>query len=180
MKYESITSSDVNNGLGCRVTLWVSGCTHHCKQCHNRKTWSFSSGKVYNGKVEEVLFNEIDRPYIKGLTLSGGDPLDSPDGVLELLQHFRERFGNTKDVWIYTGYTYEKLLTMGEDYTNFLKYIDILVDGPFLIKEKSFDVKFRGSKNQRLIDVKKTLNNNKIVLYDEEVKQETKKRRMYI
>ena len=84
------------------------------------------------------------------------------------------------NVWCYTGYTYEKLLTMGEDYTNFLKYIDVLVDGPFLIKEKSFDVKFRGSKNQRLIDVKKTFNNNEVVLYDEEVKQETKKRRMYI
>ena len=72
MKYESITASDVNNGLGCRVTLWVSGCTHHCKNCHNRKTWSFNSGKVYDQNVEEVLFNEIDKPYIKGLTLSGG------------------------------------------------------------------------------------------------------------
>jgi anaerobic ribonucleoside-triphosphate reductase activating protein len=107
MKYVSITTSDVNNGLGCRTTFWVSGCTHHCKQCHNRKTWSFNSGKQYNEKVEEVLFNEIDKPYIKGLTLSGGDPLDSPDGVLELLKHFRDRFGDTKDVWIYTGYTYE-------------------------------------------------------------------------
>ena len=82
MKYESITSSDVNNGLGCRVTLWVSGCTHHCKGCHNRQTWKFTSGKTYTPQVEEVLFNEIDKPYIKGLTLSGGDPLDSPDGVL--------------------------------------------------------------------------------------------------
>ena len=126
MKYESITSSDVNNGLGCRVTLWISGCTHHCKQCHNRKTWSFSSGKVYNGKVEEVLFNEIDKPYIKGFTLSGGDPLDSPDGVLELLQHFRE----------------------------ILELSDILVDGMYDCTKRDISLAFRGSSNQRIIDLK--------------------------
>ena len=151
MKYESITSSDVNNGLGCRVTLWVSGCTHHCKQCHNRKTWSFSSGKAYNGKVEEVLFNEIDKPYIKGFTLSGGDPLDSPDGVLALLQHFRERFGNTKDVWIYTGYTYEYCK---EHFPEILELSDILVDGMYDCTKRDISLAFRGSSNQRIIDLK--------------------------
>ena len=151
MKYESITSSDVNNGLGCRVTLWVSGCSHHCKQCHNRKTWSFSSGKVYNGKVEEVLFDEIDKPYIKGFTLSGGDPLDSPDGVLELLQHFRERFGNTKDVWIYTGYTYEYCK---DHFPEILELSDILVDGMYDCTKRDISLAFRGSSNQRIIDLK--------------------------
>jgi anaerobic ribonucleoside-triphosphate reductase activating protein len=151
MKYESITASDVNNGLGCRVTLWVSGCTHHCKQCHNRKTWSFSSGKVYNGKVEEVLFNEIDKPYIKGLTLSGGDPLDSTDGVLELLQHFRKRFGNTKDVWIYTGYTYEYCK---EHFPEILELSDILVDGMYDCTKRDTSLAFRGSSNQRIIDLR--------------------------
>ena len=151
MKYESITSSDVNNGLGCRVTLWVSGCTHHCKQCHNRKTWSFSSGKAYNGKVEEVLFNEIDKPYIKGFTLSGGDPLGSPDGVLELLQRFRERFGNTKDVWIYTGYTYEYCK---DHFPEILELSDILVDGMYDCTKRDISLAFRGSSNQRIINLK--------------------------
>lgn len=151
MKYESITSSDVNNGLGCRVTLWISGCTHHCKGCHNRQTWKFTSGKTYTPQVEEVLFNEIDKPYIKGLTLSGGDPLDSPDGVLELLQHFRERFGDSKDVWIYTGYTYEYCL---EHFKDILDLGDILVDGMFDYTKRDTSLAFRGSSNQRIIDLK--------------------------
>lgn len=151
MKYESITASDVNNGLGCRVTLWVSGCTHHCKGCHNRQTWKFSSGRAYTPQVEEVLFNEIDKPYIKGLTLSGGDPLDSPDGVLELLKDFRERFGDTKDVWIYTGYTYEYCL---EHFKEILDLADILVDGMFDCSKRDTSLAFRGSSNQRIIDLK--------------------------
>ena len=151
MKQESSTSSDVNNGLGGRVTLWIGGCTQHCKQCQNRKAWSFSSGKVYNGKVEEVLFNEIDKPYIKGFTLSGGDPLDSPDGVLELLQHFRERFGNTKDVWIYTGYTYEYCK---DHFPEILELSDILVDGMYDCTKRDISLAFRGSSNQRIIDLK--------------------------
>ena len=152
MKYESITTSDVNNGLGCRVTLWISGCTHHCKGCHNRQTWKFTSGKTYTPHVEEVLFNEIDRPYIKGLTLSGGDPLDSPDGVLELLQHFRDRFGDAKDVWIYTGYTYEYCL---EHFKDILDLGDILVDGMYDCSKRDTSLAFRGSSNQRIIDLKK-------------------------
>ena len=151
MKYESITASDVNNGLGCRVTLWVSGCTHHCKGCHNRQTWKFSSGRPYTPQVEEVLFNEIDKPYIKGLTLSGGDPLDSPDGVLELLKDFRDRFGDTKDVWIYTGYTYEYCL---EHFKEILNLADILVDGMFDCTKRDTSLAFRGSSNQRIIDLK--------------------------
>ena len=151
MKYMSITASDVNNGLGCRVTLWVSGCTHHCKQCHNRKTWSFNAGRIYNEKVEEVLFNEIDKPYIKGLTLSGGDPLDSPDGVLELLQRFRDRFGDTKDIWIYTGYNYDYCV---KRFPEIMKLADILVDGMYDCTKRDTSLAFRGSSNQRIIDLK--------------------------
>ena len=151
MKYESITASDVNNGLGCRVTLWVSGCTHHCKGCHNRQTWKFSSGRAYTPQVEEVLFNEIDKPYIKGLTLSGGDPLDSPEGVLELLKDFRDRFGDTKDVWIYTGYTYEYCRV---HFKEILDLADILVDGMFDCTKRDTSLAFRGSSNQRIIDLK--------------------------
>ncbi len=151
MKYESITTSDVNNGLGCRVTLWVSGCTHHCKGCHNKRTWKFNTGHAFTPQVEKVLFDEIDKPYIKGLTLSGGDPLDSPDGVLELLQHFRDRFGDSKDVWIYTGYTYEYCL---EHFKDILELGDILVDGMFDCSKRDTSLAFRGSSNQRIIDLK--------------------------
>ena len=143
--------------------------------CHNPETHSFDGGiLVDTSRIKEAL-KEVEGQT--GITFSGGDPMAQPKECMEIAKYAKEIGLN---VWCYTGYTYEKLLTMGEDYTNFLKYIDVLVDGPFLIKEKSFDVKFRGSKNQRLIDVKKTFDNNKIVLYDEEVKQETKKRRMYI
>ena len=151
MKYESITTSDVNNGLGCRVTLWVSGCTHHCKGCHNKKTWKFTSGHSFTSHVEQVLFDEIDKPYIKGITLSGGDPLDSPEGVLELLQNFRKRFGDSKDVWIYTGYTYEYCL---EHFKEILDLADILVDGMFDCAKRDTSLAFRGSTNQRIIDLK--------------------------
>lgn len=151
MKYESITVSDVNNGLGCRVTLWVSGCTHHCKGCHNKNTWKFTSGHSFTSQVEQVLFDEIDKPYIKGLTLSGGDPLDSPDGVLELIQNFRKKFGDSKDVWIYTGYTYEYCL---EHFKDILDLGDILVDGMFDCTKRDTSLAFRGSSNQRIINLK--------------------------
>ena len=163
------------DGEGIRTVIWTQGCIHNCPFCHNPETHSFDGGiLVDTSRIKEAL-KEIKGQT--GITFSGGDPMAQLKECTEIAKYAKEIGLN---VWCYTGYTYEKLLTMGEDYTNFLKYIDILVDGPFLIKEKSFDVKFRGSKNQRLIDVKKTLNNNKIVLYDEEVKQETKKRRMYI
>lgn len=163
------------DGEGIRTVIWTQGCIHNCPFCHNPETHSFDGGiLVDTSRIKEVL-KEIKGQT--GITFSGGDPMAQPKECTEIAKYAKEIGLN---VWCYTGYTYEKLLTMGEDYTNFLKYIDVLVDGPFLIKEKSFDVKFRGSKNQRLIDVKKTLNNNEVVLYDEEVKQETKKRRMYI
>lgn len=163
------------DGEGIRTVIWTQGCIHNCPFCHNPETHSFDGGiLVDTSRIKEVL-KEIKGQT--GITFSGGDPMAQPKECMEIAKYAKEIGLN---VWCYTGYTYEKLLTMGEDYTNFLKYIDVLVDGPFLINEKSFDVKFRGSKNQRLIDVKKSLNNNEVVLYDEEVKQETKKRRMYI
>lgn len=170
LDYDSIV-----DGEGIRAVIWTQGCIHNCPFCHNPETHSFDGGILVDiSRIKEVL-KEIKGQT--GITFSGGDPMAQPKECMEIAKYAKEIGLN---VWCYTGYTYEKLLTMGEDYTNFLKYIDVLVDGPFLIKEKSFDVKFRGSKNQRLIDVKKTFNNNKVVLYDEEVKQETKKRRMYI
>lgn len=163
------------DGEGIRTVIWTQGCIHNCPFCHNPETHSFDGGTLVDiSRIKEVL-KEIKGQT--GITFSGGDPMAQPKECTEIAKYAKEIGLN---VWCYTGYTYENLLTMGKDYTNFLKYIDVLVDGPFLIKEKSFDVKFRGSKNQRLIDVIKTFNNKEIILYDEEIKQETKKRKMYI
>ena len=152
MKYSEITYPDVNNGEGCRVTLFVSGCSHRCKGCHNHETWNFNFGKDFNDEVKNRLFDIVSKPYIKGLTLSGGDPLDSYDDVLELVKEFRNRFGETKDIWVYTGYVIDDLLKLNKD--EILEYIDVLVDGEYIEEQRDVSLAFRGSKNQRIIRLK--------------------------
>lgn len=164
MRVHKITYPDVNNGLGCRATLWVAGCSHHCKGCHNKRTWSFNSGKEFDDEYKQKLFDILSLPYIKGLTLSGGDPLDSYDDVLELLKEFYNKFGNTKDVWLYTGYTMEELFANG--WKEILWYVDYVVDGRYDEKQRDVSLAFRGSKNQFIYEkcgehfIKSDLNNN--------------------
>lgn len=145
MNIENITYPDVNNGLGCRVTLWVSGCAHKCKGCHNYQTWNFNTGKVFDNNIKEELFNVLKLPYIKGLTLSGGDPLCSYNDVLSLVKEVKEIFPN-KDIWLYTGYVMGEIHSFGMQ--DILPYIDVLVDGKFDIDELDRGIAFRGSKNQ--------------------------------
>lgn len=152
MKYSEITYPDVNNGEGCRVTLFVSGCSHRCKGCHNPETWNFDFGKDFNDDVKIRLFDIVSKPYIKGLTLSGGDPLDSYDDVLDLVKEFRNRFGETKDIWVYTGYVIDDLLKLNKD--EILDYIDVLVDGEYIEEQRDVSLAFRGSKNQRIIKIR--------------------------
>ena len=152
MKYSEITYPDVNNGEGCRVTLFVSGCSHRCKGCHNPETWNFDFGKDFNDEVKIRLFDIVSKPYIKGLTLSGGDPLDSYDDVLDLVKEFRNLFGETKDIWVYTGYIIDDLLSLNKD--EILEYIDVLVDGEYIEEQRDVSLAFRGSKNQRIIRLK--------------------------
>ena len=152
MKYSEITYPDVNNGEGCRVTLFVSGCSHRCKGCHNPETWNFDFGKDFNDDVKVRLFDIVSKPYIKGLTLSGGDPLDSYDDVLDLVKEFRNRFGETKDIWVYTGYVIDDLLNLNKD--EILDYIDVLVDGEYIEEQRDVSLAFRGSKNQRIIKIR--------------------------
>lgn len=162
MRVHKITYPDVNNGLGCRATLWVAGCSHHCKGCHNKETWSFKSGKEFNNEYKQKLFDIISLPYIKGLTLSGGDPLDSYNDVLALLKEFYDKFGDSKDVWLYTGYTMEELFANG--WKEILYYVDYVVDGKYEEKERDISLAFRGSKNQIIYEkcgehfIKSTLN----------------------
>ncbi len=146
MRIHKITYPDINNGLGCRVTLWVSGCIHHCKGCQNKETWSFESGREFTDDDKREIFKVLSLPYIKGITFSGGDPLCSYDDILSLAKEIKEKFPK-KDIWLYTGYTFEYI---NENLKGILDYIDILVDGKFIEELKDVSLPFRGSSNQRI------------------------------
>lgn len=150
MRYLSILDCDIADGQDIRVTLFVSGCSHHCKGCHNPESWNPNNGKEFTEEVKEKLFNLIDRPYIDGLTLSGGDPLfcSNRADIEKLCIEFKERFPN-KSIWLYTGYKFEDI----KDLT-VLSYIDVLVDGKFEIDKRDITLPFRGSSNQRIINLK--------------------------
>lgn len=145
MRYIKITYPDINNGLGCRCTLWVSGCTHHCKDCHNKFSWDFNIGKIFTNEDKDELIDILKKDYIKGLTLSGGDPMDSYNDALNLLKFVKTTLPQ-KDVWLYTGYTIDEIARHNQ--TDILKYIDYLVDGAFDINKRNVSLKFRGSENQ--------------------------------
>lgn len=165
MNYIKISNFDTANGDGIGVVLWVSGCEHHCPQCHNPQTWDKNVGKKF---TEETL-NELDKllsnEHIKRLTVSGGDPLATfnRNTIYKILKHVKEKFPSKK-VWCYTGYTFEDILYW-EPPTKCLEYIDVLVDGRFIKDLKDVSLKFRGSSNQRLINVKKSLELTDIILY---------------
>lgn len=146
MRYNKITCPDINNGIGFRVTLWVSGCTHHCKGCHNKGTWNFKSGKLYDREAEEKIYGLLSPPYIKGLTLSGGDPMDSAQEVLGVISRIKEKFPE-KDIWLYTGYSMLQVMGSREKQV-ILPYIDYLVDGEYRQDLRDVTLAFRGSKNQ--------------------------------
>ena len=153
MKYLNILDCDIADGAGVRVTLFVSGCSHHCKGCHNPESWNPNNGKEFTQEVKEKLFKLIDRPYIDGLTLSGGDPLfcNNIVGIRLLCLEFKQRFPN-KTIWLYTGYKFEEIKSL-----DFLKYVDVIVDGPFVQEQRDITLPFKGSMNQRIINVKETL-----------------------
>lgn len=159
MKYLKITSPDINNGTGCRVTLWIPGCTHNCPGCHNGWTHKYNQGNVFTPMVEFDLFYQIYQPYIAGLTISGGDPLDQTDETLDELlafvKRFKKVFKESKTIWVYTGYKIEDL---DDKQLEILKYCDILVDGKFDKNLRDTTLAFRGSSNQRIIDLKEFFN----------------------
>ena len=161
MNYIKITKNDIANGPGVRCVLWVAGCELHCRGCHNPQTWSFNNGTPFDLKAKEELFSAIDKHYIQGVTFSGGNPLDNFPEVFSLCKDIKENFP-TKDIWLYSGYTFEQInqWLMGE---LILPYIDVLVDGPYIEEQRDITLKFRGSRNQRLIDVQETLKQGKII-----------------
>lgn len=161
MKYIKISKCDIANGPGVRTVLWVSGCNHHCKNCHNPDTWDYDAGQEFNEATHDYLFECLSKSYIQGITFSGGDPLypENRQGVINLIKEIRSDLPS-KDIWLYTGYTWEQVKHLDLD-------VDVLVDGPFIEQEKDISLLFRGSKNQRLIDVKKTKEHDRIVIYTE-------------
>ncbi len=164
MKYGQIFECDIANGEGCRTSLFVSGCTHHCKECFNPETWDFAFGEEYTQETEDFIIASLKPEYIRGLTILGGEPMEPQNQptVRKLVERVKTEVPHA-DIWIYSGYTFEQL--MSEQYTRahtentlpILKCIDILVDGEFHIEEKNIMLKFRGSANQRLIDVQESL-----------------------
>lgn len=162
MNYHNITKDDMLNGDGLRVVLWVAGCTHRCKGCHNEVTWDIDGGLSFNEHAKKELFDELGKDYISGVTLSGGDPLH-PSLLIEtgnLINEIKEKFPD-KTIWLYTGFDFEDIR-----HIDFIKYIDVIVDGKYI--EDLFDIKlhWKGSSNQRVIDVKATLASNTITLHD--------------
>jgi len=169
MNYGAIKENDIANGIGIRVSLFVSGCTHHCKNCFNPETWDFNYGTPYTEETEAKILKLLDSDYINGLSLLGGEPFEPENQkvLVGLLKRVKEIYPQ-KDVWCYTGYVLDSDILSGRAHTDvtdeMLSYIDVLVDGPFVEKLKKITLKFRGSENQRVIDVKKTLEAGSIVL----------------
>ena len=162
-RYAGIDEFDVNNGNGVGATLYVQGCSHHCKGCHNQSTWDSCGGFQFTQNEFDVLFEILSNPSISRFTLSGGDPLDNVKFTYFLCKNFKSLYPQ-KQLWIYTGYTYETIIH-DEQYSGILKLCDVLVDGEFKINEKDFRLQFKGSKNQRIIDVQKSMAENKTVLW---------------
>ena len=171
MKYAEIKNNDIANGEGVRVTLFVSGCTHHCEGCFNPMTWDFEYGEEFTDETEKTILDMLSPSYIKGLTLLGGEPMEPVNqrGLLPLLKKVKEQYPN-KTVWCYSGYLFDKELLSEsrarcEVTDELLSYIDILVDGEFVLEKKNIMLQFRGSENQRIIDVKKSLTSGEVVIY---------------
>lgn len=170
MNYADIKRVDVANGPGVRVSLFVSGCPHHCVECFNPETWDFNFGAPFGeAQVEEIL-NDLRPAHIKGLSLLGGEPFapENQKTVLELVKRVRAAYPE-KSIWCYTGYLFEQLRdgAVGSDSRALLEQLDVLVDGPFVIARKNLGLRFRGSDNQRLICVQESLSGGTIVPWDD-------------
>lgn len=155
------------NGDGLRVTCWVSGCSIGCLNCYNPQTWDFDSGIPFTDDTMQEILYDLSKLYIKGLTVSGGhplDPLNAPE-VLKIVKRVKMVFPN-KNIWIYSGYEWETIIK-DETLREIMKYTDVLVDGPYIDKLRDISLPFRGSSNQRIIDVQKSLVSNQIVLWKE-------------
>ena len=173
MYYGEIKFNDIADGEGLRTTLFVSGCTHHCKGCFQKETWDFKYGKPFDDEAKKVILESLDSPYVEGLTLLGGEPMEPANqaDLLPLVKEVKTLFPN-KTIWVYTGDFYESLIDPAssrhtEATIDLLKHIDILVDGPFIEELKDITARFKGSSNQRIIDVPLSLDSNTVIEWDD-------------
>lgn len=174
MNYADIKQFDVANGPGIRVSIFVSGCTHHCKGCFNQVTWDFNYGKPFTEEEINLILDYLSPSYVKGLTLLGGEPFEhsNQQGLLPLLRKVRSTYPD-KDIWCFTGYEFDKdivghMYNEWEETKEFLSYIDVLVDGKFVEELKNLSLRFKGSSNQRIILVQESLAEGNIKLWDPE------------
>lgn len=170
----------MNNGDGLRVVLWLSGCSHHCYNCQNPQTWNPNNGIPFDEDAKQEIFEELSKDYISGITLSGGDPLyqENVSQVLSLIKEIKEKFPD-KTIWLYTGYTYEQIMwpVITDDFNlerdklisgkrKILQLCDVLVDGEYIDEQRDITLKWKGSANQRVIDVQKSIKDKKVQLYE--------------
>ena len=163
MRYNLIRKMDISNGPGVRVSVFMQGCSFHCKNCFNSETWDFEGGKEFNDETIEKILNLCGQNYVEGLSILGGEPMHPTniEGTTKLAKAFKEKYTN-KSIWVWSGFLYDRDLKDKE----VLKYIDVLVDGQYVDELHDPTLKWRGSSNQRVIDVNKTLQNKDIVLYE--------------
>lgn len=164
MKYHNITKDDMKNGMGLRVVLWVSGCTHRCKNCQNPITWNPDVGLEFDESAKQEIYDQLNKDYISGITLSGGDPffIGNREEILSLIKDIKEKYPH-KTIWSYTGYEWEDIKDLEH-----MKYIDVMLVGKFVNDLKDNNIHWVGSSNQRVIDVKKSLETNSVVLYEKQ------------
>ena len=170
MNYATIKNCDIANGPGVRVSLFVSGCTHRCPGCFNEVAWDFNYGQPFTEETVDSILDMLRPSYIRGLTLLGGEPFEPRNqaDVVKLLRRIRQELPE-KSIWAFSGYLFEKDMLSGRigDLTEYLSYLDVLVDGPFVQEKKNLSLRFRGSENQRIIDVKASLKEGRTILWDD-------------
>ena len=172
MYYARIKNCDIANGVGVRVSLFVSVCTHHCKHCFNQEAWDFTYGEPFSEEIQKKLIDLLEPSYIHGLSLLGGEPMEpsNQEALLPFIKKVKEIYPD-KTIWCYTGYLFDKEIrdTMFSKYPytkELVSYFDVMVDGKYVEKLKDLNLRFRGSSNQRIIDVKKSLTSNTLVLWN--------------
>ena len=170
MYYSAIKENDIANGPGVRSVLFVSGCRNHCKGCFQPETWDFKNGQPFTKQTARMVIESMRPEHIQGLTLLGGDPFEEENQseIAPFLEEVRSEYGSSKDIWAYTGYLMDKDLSPGArkhtaDTDRILSMIDVLVDGPFILEKKNISLRFRGSENQRVINVPRSLREGRVI-----------------
>ena len=169
MHYHNIIHDDMRNGDGLRVTLFVSGCTHHCKNCQNPETWDLKSGILFDKNAEDEIFEQLNQDYISGITFTGGDPLNESNrfNIQQLVNKIKALYP-TKTIWLYTGYVFEDLINLSASdiaLKDILEGVDVLIDGRYDETLRNINLKWRGSSNQRIINVPKSLDEGTVICY---------------